>query len=149
MLRPGDGFAAFDAPGEVFPEAAREWPLDGAEAVTSMAAWPMCRLRPARWTRAIARCITSTHSTWPGRWKTRSFGYPLITMARSVVCVSPDPARSSIRMAVCLRRAARGPGALSQAWIPEQWSVVCAKSLFHLGDRVAGAYGVIRAAYLS
>jgi N-carbamoylputrescine amidase len=54
----GDGFAAFDTPAgrlgmlicydKVFPEAGRALALDGAEIVACMAAWPMCRLRPAR-----------------------------------------------------------------------------------------------------
>ena len=54
----GDEFAAFDTPvgrlgmlicyDKVFPEAARALALDGAEIVACMAAWPVCRLRPAR-----------------------------------------------------------------------------------------------------
>jgi N-carbamoylputrescine amidase len=54
----GDGFAAFDTPvgrvgmlicyDKVFPEAGRALALDGAEIVACMAAWPVCRLRPAR-----------------------------------------------------------------------------------------------------
>jgi N-carbamoylputrescine amidase len=57
----GDGFAAFDTPvgrvgmlicyDKVFPEAGRALALDGAEIVACMAAWPVCRLRPARLTR--------------------------------------------------------------------------------------------------
>ncbi len=55
--RPGDGFTAFDTPvgrigmlicyDKVFPEAARSLALDGAEIVASLAAWPVCRKRPA------------------------------------------------------------------------------------------------------
>ena len=55
---PGDGFAAFDTPvgrigmlicyDKLFPEAARALALDGAEIIASMAAWPVCRQRPAR-----------------------------------------------------------------------------------------------------
>lgn len=54
---PGDGFAAFDTPvgrigmlicyDKLFPEAARALALDGAEIIASMAAWPVCRQRPA------------------------------------------------------------------------------------------------------
>ncbi|MDP2710515.1 MAG: carbon-nitrogen hydrolase family protein [Solirubrobacteraceae bacterium] len=54
----GDGFAAFDTPvgrigmlicyDKLFPEASRALALDGAEIVASMAAWPVCRQRPAR-----------------------------------------------------------------------------------------------------
>jgi len=55
---PGDGFAAFDTPvgrigmlvcyDKLFPEAARALALDGADIIASMAAWPVCRQRPAR-----------------------------------------------------------------------------------------------------
>ena len=55
---PGDRFAAFDSPvGRIgmlicydksFPEAARTLALDGAEVIASLAAWPVCRMRPAR-----------------------------------------------------------------------------------------------------
>jgi predicted amidohydrolase len=54
----GEGFAAFETPvgrlgmllcyDKVFPEAARELALDGAEVIASLAAWPICRVRPAR-----------------------------------------------------------------------------------------------------
>ena len=54
----GDGFAAFDTPvgrigmlvcyDKLFPEAARALVLDGAQIVASLAAWPLCRQRPAR-----------------------------------------------------------------------------------------------------
>lgn len=53
----GDGFKAFDTPlgrmgmlvcyDKVFPEAARDLSLDGADIVASLAAWPVCRARPA------------------------------------------------------------------------------------------------------
>lgn len=55
---PGDGFAAFDTPvgrigmlicyDKLFPEAARALALDGAQIIASMAAWAVCRQRPAR-----------------------------------------------------------------------------------------------------
>ncbi len=58
VFTPGDRFAAFDTPvgrlgmlvcyDKVFPEAARALSLDGAEIVACLAAWPVCRLRPAR-----------------------------------------------------------------------------------------------------
>jgi len=54
----GDGFAAFDTSlgrigmlvcyDKCFPEAARALALDGAEIIACVAAWPVCRLRPAR-----------------------------------------------------------------------------------------------------
>ncbi len=53
----GESFAAFNTPlgrigmlncyDKVFPEAARALALDGAEAIVSMSAWPVCRERPA------------------------------------------------------------------------------------------------------
>ena len=58
VLAGGDGFATFDTPvgrlgmllcyDKVFPEAARVLADDGAEIITCLAAWPVCRLRPAR-----------------------------------------------------------------------------------------------------
>ncbi len=58
IFRPGEGFAAFETPvgrlgmlicyDKVFPEAARTLALDGAEIVACLAAWPVCRRRPAR-----------------------------------------------------------------------------------------------------
>ena len=54
----GDRFAAFDTPvgrigmlicyDKLFPEASRALALDGADIIASMAAWPVCRQRPAR-----------------------------------------------------------------------------------------------------
>jgi predicted amidohydrolase len=54
---PGEGFAAFDTPvgrmgmlicyDKVFPEAARDLSLDGAGIIASLAAWPVCRKKPA------------------------------------------------------------------------------------------------------
>ncbi len=54
----GERFEAFDTPvgrigmlicyDKLFPEAARALALDGADIVASMAAWPVCRQRPAR-----------------------------------------------------------------------------------------------------
>lgn len=55
---PGDGFEAFDTPvgrlgmllcyDKMFPESGRALALDGAEVIASLAAWPICRVRPAR-----------------------------------------------------------------------------------------------------
>jgi predicted amidohydrolase len=55
---PGDGFAAFETPvgrlgmvvcyDKLFPEAARALALDGAQAIASLAAWPVDRHAPAR-----------------------------------------------------------------------------------------------------
>lgn len=53
----GERFAAFETPvgrvgmlicyDKVFPEAARQLTLDGAQIVACLSAWPVCRLRPA------------------------------------------------------------------------------------------------------
>jgi predicted amidohydrolase len=58
LLGPGDGFAAFDTPigrlgmlicyDKVFPEATGALARQGAEIVASLAAWPVCRVTPAR-----------------------------------------------------------------------------------------------------
>ncbi len=57
VFQAGDGFASFDTPvgrmgmlicyDKVFPEAARELAVDGAGIIASLAAWPVCRVRPA------------------------------------------------------------------------------------------------------
>ena len=54
----GDRFEAFDTPAgrmgmlicydKLFPEAARALAVDGAQTIASLAAWPVCRQRPAR-----------------------------------------------------------------------------------------------------
>jgi N-carbamoylputrescine amidase len=54
----GEGFAAFDTPigrigmlvcyDKTFPESARQLALDGAGLIASLAAWPVCRVDPAR-----------------------------------------------------------------------------------------------------
>lgn len=58
LFTPGDRFQAFDTPhgrtgmlicyDKSFPESARALALDGALVIASMAAWPLCRRRPAR-----------------------------------------------------------------------------------------------------
>ncbi|MDQ6606186.1 MAG: carbon-nitrogen hydrolase family protein [Actinomycetota bacterium] len=58
VISAGAGFAAFDTPvgrlgmlicyDKSFPEAARALALDGAETITCLAAWPVCRARPTR-----------------------------------------------------------------------------------------------------
>ena len=58
VFKPGRGFAPFETPigrvgmlvcyDKVFPEAARALALDGAEVIASLAAWPLCRVAPAR-----------------------------------------------------------------------------------------------------
>jgi predicted amidohydrolase len=148
----GNGFAAFDTPvgrlgmlicyDKVFPEAARALALDGAEIVTCMAAWPVCRLRPARLTRNdrqvkhfnaldVARAVENQvvwvasnlygslgHLRFPGQAKVVDPDGRVLssTGARAGMAV----ARIDVRAAV---QAARG-------------------ELSHLGDRVPVAYGV-------
>ncbi|MDQ3849258.1 MAG: carbon-nitrogen hydrolase family protein [Actinomycetota bacterium] len=61
VFRAGAGFAAFDTPlgrmgmlicyDKTFPESARALALDGAGLIASLAAWPICRVGPASWTR--------------------------------------------------------------------------------------------------
>src|SRR3954452_18998624 len=58
VFKPGDGFAPFETPigrvgmlvcyDKVFPESARTLAVDGAEVIASLAAWPLCRVAPAR-----------------------------------------------------------------------------------------------------
>lgn len=61
LFSAGSGFSAFDTPigrigmlvcyDKTFPEAARQLALDGAGLIASLAAWPVCRVDPAAWTR--------------------------------------------------------------------------------------------------
>ena len=148
----GDGFGAFDTPvgrvgmlicyDKVFPEAARALALDGAEIVACMAAWPVCRLRPARLTRNdrqvkhfnaldVARAVENQvvwvasnqygplgRLRFPGQAKVVDPDGRVLssTGARAGIAV----ARIDVRTAV---QAARG-------------------ELSHLGDRVPVAYGM-------
>ena len=148
----GDGFAAFDTPvgrvgmlicyDKVFPEAARALALDGAEIVACMAAWPVCRLQPARLMRNdrqvkhfnaldVARAVenqvvwvasnlygTLGRLRFPGQAKVVDPDGRVLssTGARAGIAL----ARIDVRAAV---KAARG-------------------ELSHLGDRVPVAYGM-------
>jgi nitrilase len=148
----GDEFAAFDTPigrvgmlicyDKVFPEAGRALALDGAEIVACMAAWPVCRLRPARLTRNdrqvkhfnaldVARAVEN-QVVWVASNLYGSLGR--LRFPGQAKVVDPDGrilsstgaragmacARLDARAAV---RAARG-------------------ELSHLGDRVPVAYGM-------
>ncbi|MBV9310231.1 MAG: carbon-nitrogen hydrolase family protein [Solirubrobacterales bacterium] len=152
VLRPGDGFAAFDTPvgrvgmlicyDKVFPEAARNLALDGAEIIASMAAWPVCRLRPAAVIREdrqvrhfnaldVARAvenqvvwISANHHGTLGRM--RFPGQAKVVDPDGRLLASTG-ARTGLALAhVDLRAAVRS----------------AREELFHLRDRVAGAYGV-------
>jgi N-carbamoylputrescine amidase len=156
MLRSGDGFAAFDTPlgrlgmlicyDKVFPEAARGLALDGAEIIASMAAWPMCRFRPATVIREdrqvvhfnaldVARAVEN-QVVWASANHCGSLG--ALRFPGQAKIVDPDGrvlastgARAGLAIArVDFRAAVRR----------------AREELFHLGDRVAEAYGLSPAA---
>lgn len=158
-FRPGDGFAAFDTPlgrtgmlicyDKVFPEAARELALDGAEIIASLAAWPVCRLRPAPVVRHdpqvrqfnaldVARAVEN-QVVWVSANHHGSLGRLRFPGQAKVV----DPHGRVL--------AATGARAgLALAAVDSRAVVRSAREgLFHLGDRVAGAYGVISGACLA
>jgi N-carbamoylputrescine amidase len=156
LLRPGDGFAAFDTPvgrlgmlicyDKVFPEAARNLALDGAEIIASMAAWPVCRLRPASVIREdrqvlhfnaldMARAVEN-QVVWVSANHYGSLGR--LRFPGQAKIVDPDGR-------VLAATGAR-PG-LALARVDSRAAVRRTREeLFHLADRVAGAYGVISAA---
>jgi predicted amidohydrolase len=159
LLRSGDGFAAFDTPlgrlgmlicyDKVFPEAARNLALDGAEIIASMAAWPVCRLRPAPVIRAdrqvlhfnaldVARAVEN-QVVWVSANHYGSLG-PLRFPGQAKV-VDPDGR-------VLAATGARAGLALANI---DSHAVVrrARDELFHLGDRVARAYGVNVAAHVA
>lgn len=148
--RPGAGLAAFDTPvgrigmlicyDKVFPEAARSLALDGAEIVASLAAWPVCRSRPAhrlgrdRQTRQFdlldqARAIEN-QVVWVSANQTGAFGQ-LRFFGRAKV-VDPDGrvlAATSARSGIAAAR------------IDARMAVRDARrTLSHLQDRRPGAY---------
>jgi predicted amidohydrolase len=158
-FRPGDGFAAFDTPvgrvgmvicyDKVFPEAARELALDGAEIIASMAAWPVCRLRPAQVTRDdrqvhhfnaldVARAVENQVL-----WVSANHYGPLgrLSFPGQAKVVHPDGR-------VLATTGARAGVAL--AGVDPRTAVRRVREeLFHLEDRVAGAYGVIPVAHVA
>jgi predicted amidohydrolase len=159
LLRPGDGFAAFDTPvgrlgmlicyDKLFPEAARGLALDGAEIIASMAAWPMCRVSPAAVVREdrqvvhfnaldVARAVEN-QVVWVSANHCGSLG-PLRFPGQAKV-VDPDGR-------VLAATGARAGLALAGV---DSRSVVrrVREELFHLGDRVAGAYGMTPAAHVA
>jgi predicted amidohydrolase len=148
----GDGFSAFDTPvgrvgmlicyDKVFPEAGRALALDGAEIVACMAAWPVCRLRPARLTRNdrqvkhfnaldVARAVEN-QVVWVASNLHGSLGRLRFPGQAKVV----DPNG----------RVLAGTGAragIALARIDARDAVRCARGeLSHLGDRVPVAYGM-------
>lgn len=147
----GGGFRAFDTPvgrlgmllcyDKVFPEAARELALDGAEVIASLAAWPTCRTRPARriaddhqtrqfnlldQTRALENQVVWVSANQVGRFGgLRFLGHAKVVDPRGVVLDSTS-ARAGIAVADV-----DVPGAVGAT-----------RSLYsHLGARRPAAYG--------
>ena len=152
----GEGFAAFDTPvgrvgmllcyDKVFPEAGRALALDGAEIVACMAAWPVCRVRPARLARNdrqvkhfnaldVARAIenqvvwvASNHHGSLGRLRFPGQAKVVDPNGRVLASTGARAGTALARIDACAAvRAARG-------------------ELSHLGDRVPVAYDVISSA---
>jgi nitrilase len=152
MIRPGDGFAAFDTPlgrlgmlicyDKVFPEAARGLALDGAEIIASMAAWPVCRLRPAPVVRRdrqvlhfnaldVARAVEN-QVVWVSANHYGSLGG--LRFPGQAKVVDPDG---------CVLASTGARAGLAIARVDFRAAVRRVRDeLFHLGDRVAGAYGM-------
>jgi predicted amidohydrolase len=156
---PGEGFEAFDTPvgrlgmllcyDKVFPEAARELALDGAEVIASLAAWPICRTRPARriaddhqtrqfnlldQTRALENQVVWVSANQVGRFGgLRFLGHAKVVDPRGVVLDSTF-ARSGI--------------AVADVDVPD--ALGATRSIYsHLGARRPGAYAASTApAYL-
>ena len=148
---PGDGFAAFDTPvgrigmlvcyDKLFPEAARELALDGAEVVASLAAWPVDRRNPAacaaadRQTRHFdvmdaARAIEN-QVTWVSSNQTGPWG--ALTFLGSAKVVDPDGVvRASTGAGGGLAVAEVDPAADREAVLLD---------VDHLADRRPHAYG--------
>jgi predicted amidohydrolase len=148
----GDGFAAFDTPvgrlgmlicyDKVFPEAGRALALDRAEIVACMAAWPVCRVRPARLARNdrqvkhfnaldVARAVEN-QVVWVASNLYGSLGRLRFPGQAKVV----DPhgrvlASTGARAGIALARI-DAPAAVRSA----------RRELSHLGDRVPVAYGM-------
>ncbi len=147
----GERFAAFDTPAgrmgmlicydKLFPEAARALALDGAQIVASLAAWPVCRLRPAarisddRQTRHFnltdeARAVEN-QVVWVSANQTGTLG-PLRFLGHAKV-VDPD--------GVVLASTGSEPG-LAVAHLDAGAAVDEARlGIDHLADRRPGAYG--------
>jgi N-carbamoylputrescine amidase len=149
---PGDGFAAFDTPvgrigmlicyDKLFPEASRALALDGADIIASMAAWPVCRQRPAR---RIAQDRQTRHFNltdaaravenqvvWVSSNQTGTLG-PLRFLGNAKI-VDPD--------GVVLARTG-GSAGMAVARIDAAAAVRESRmGIDHLGDRRPEAYGV-------
>ena len=152
---PGDRFAAFDTPvgrigmlicyDKLFPEAARALALDGADIIASMAAWPVCRQRPAR---RIAQDRQTRHFNlidtaravenqvvWVSSNQTGTLG-PLRFLGSAKI-VDPD--------GVVLARTG-GSAGMAVAHVDAAATVREARmGIDHLGDRRPEAYGMVAA----
>ncbi len=148
----GDRFAAFDTPvgrigmlicyDKLFPEASRALALDGADIIASMAAWPVCRQRPAR---RIAQDRQTRHFNltdtaralenqvvWVSANQTGTLG-PLRFLGNAKI-VDPD--------GVVLARTG-GSAGMALAQIDAAAAVRESRmGIDHLGDRRPEAYGV-------
>ncbi len=151
----GDRFAAFDTPvgrigmlvcyDKLFPEASRALALDGADIIASMAAWPVCRRRPAR---RIAQDTQTRHFNltdatraienqvvWVSSNQTGTLG-PLRFLGNAKI-VDPD--------GVVLARTG-GSAGMALAQIDAAAAVRESRMVFdHLGDRRPEAYRVAEA----
>jgi predicted amidohydrolase len=152
----GDRFAAFDTPvgrigmlicyDKLFPEASRALALDGADIIASMAAWPVCRQRPAR---RIAQDRQTRHFNltdtaravenqvvWVSSNQTGTLG-PLRFLGNAKI-VDPD--------GVVLARTG-GSAGIALAQIDAAAAVRESRmGIDHLGDRRPEAYGIAAAA---
>jgi N-carbamoylputrescine amidase len=156
MFCAGGAFAAFDTPvgrlgmllcyDKVFPEAARALALDGAEIVACMAAWPVCRLRPAHLVRNdrevkhfnaldVARAVEN-QVVWVASNHHGSLGR--LRFPGQAKVVDPDGR-------VLAGTGARAGTALAR--IDARAAVRAARGeISHLGDRIPVAYGVTASA---
>jgi N-carbamoylputrescine amidase len=156
IFGPGDGFAAFDTPvgrvgillcyDKVFPEAGRALALDGAEIVACLAAWPVCRVHPARLTRNdkqvrhfnaldVARAVEN-QVVWVASNHHGALGR--LRFPGQAKVIDPDGrilARTGSRAGIALAR------------IDARAAVHAARGeISHLGDRVPGAYAMTSSA---
>jgi predicted amidohydrolase len=159
ILSGGDAFEAFDTPmgrlgillcyDKVFPEAARALCDDGAEIIACMAAWPICRARPARLTRRdrqvrhfnafdIARAVEN-QVVWVAANQHGSFGRLRFPGQSKVVdpdgrLLASTGARAGVAMArIDCRSAVRA----------------AREEIDHLRDRVPLAYETARVRYVA
>jgi predicted amidohydrolase len=132
---------------KVFPEAARTLALDGAEIVTSMSAWPVCRFAPAariaqdRQTRqfnlldqarAVENQVVWVSSNAVGR------SADLVFMGQAKV-VSPD--------GTVLAQTRGGRAGTAVARVDVRGEVAGARGFFsHLGDMAPDSYRLVTAA---